>query len=523
MSIQSDLAKILSARYGKDVRQAIHDSIEEGYNIAVQAEGKATTAQNSAQASANASAQSSASALQSAQLAGQYKDEAFSGTPQGYDALVEKVNSIYRETASNYAIIGTAEGSALAHTIYGMSEQDGTPTPDTPVELQNAKADFKCVGKNLINPSLYIITSSVTGHGITITNNGDGTFTMNGTSDTDVGGDGWIALNLTVWGRNTVIDGVDTVRLVGTPSGLNENAKLQLADNNTSSTSWLNDTGNGININTLDGKITLYALRVEFKPSVTFDNVIFKPMLTLDLDATYDDYEQYQGTEVTTDLTLRAIEVTSSDDYNLERDGKYYVADTVDWSEDNGYVITRRIGIRNITMMRAIGSLPKYAIVASASFNCNEFILPDVDTTAPLLYCNRFKVVGWSSYLSNDETLSYNGTLNVLYLRNDSIESLDEWNTWIANNNVEVYGILKKSTTEAITSAQAQTLLSLKTYDEATSITAESDVEPIMDLEYSKDRNTALALTGHNVAHKNALKLAELNTALLEVMAEQEA
>ena len=150
MSIIQDLEQILSARYGRDVRQAIHDSIEEGYNIAVQAEGKATTAQDSASASASASAQSSASALQSAQLAEQYKNEAFSGTPAGYEALVEKVNSIYKETASDYAIVGSSEGSALAHTIYGMSKQDGVPTPDSPVEIQSAVANFKCEGKNLI-------------------------------------------------------------------------------------------------------------------------------------------------------------------------------------------------------------------------------------------------------------------------------------------------------------------------------------------------------------------------------------
>ena len=77
--------------------------------------------------------------------------------------------------------------------------------------------------------------------------------------------------------------------------------------------------------------------------------------------------------------------------------------------------------------------------------------------------------------------------------------------------------MLETPITESITSEQAQALLSLKTYDEATSISATGDIEPSLDLEYSKDRNTALALTGHNLAHKNALKLNDINTALIEM------
>ena len=37
MSVEQNLADILAARYGKDVRQAIHDAIQEGYNLAKEA------------------------------------------------------------------------------------------------------------------------------------------------------------------------------------------------------------------------------------------------------------------------------------------------------------------------------------------------------------------------------------------------------------------------------------------------------------------------------------------------------
>ena len=148
---------------------------------------------------------------------------------------------------------------------------------------------------NLIDPSKYVITTSVTQNGITVTNNGDGTFTVNGTTDDNVGADGKIAVNLFSWGSNVVIaDGVSQVRLCGVPSDMHNKALIQLADVN-ATTAWLADTGSGTTINTVDDKLTVYAFRFEFYPNITFDNVVFKPMLTTDLYASYDEFVQYSG------------------------------------------------------------------------------------------------------------------------------------------------------------------------------------------------------------------------------------
>ena len=178
MSITSDLEQILSARYGKDVRQAIHDSIEEGYNIAVQAQGIAETSQESAKAYAQAALASEQAAEDYKTAAEQAAEQAMSGTPEGYADLVAKVNSIYRQTATSFNVVGTSEGSALARTIYGMSVQDGTPTPSVPVEIKSAKADFKCVGKNLL-PYPYYRQSGYSTQGMTGTYGDDGIITIN--------------------------------------------------------------------------------------------------------------------------------------------------------------------------------------------------------------------------------------------------------------------------------------------------------------------------------------------------------
>ena len=528
MSITSDLEQILSARYGKDVRQAIHDSIEEGYNIAVQAQGIAETSQESAKAYAQAALASEQAAEDYKTAAEQAAQQAMSGTPEGYADLVAKVNSIYRQTATSYNVVGTSEGSALAHTIYGMSVQDGTPTPSVPVEIKSAKADFKCVGKNLI-PYPYrqerISSNPILINGVTWTVNADKTMSAVGTASGNNSN-----YYLTDWRDGyPLFRGGETYTLSGCPSGGNTTTYCLIfygflpnqSGSELTPAFHIFDTGNGVTFTIPQDCYGRIYCRVANE--TTAPTNAFKPMLTL-VGANHT-YEPYQHTDVTTDLTLRAIEVASTDDYNLVRDGKYYIADTVDWSEDEGYKITRRIGEVVLD-----GSTP----IASISGNTVQIMhtaFSQMRANLNVGYSNRFAHKS-SNYttggdantgLSSGEFSYRKGQVTTtanqrsIYIKNSDFTTISNASTWFASNNTNIAFVLETPTTEPITSEQAQALLSLKTYDEATSISATGDIEPSLDLEYSKDRNTALALTGHNLAHKNALKLNDINTALIEL------
>ena len=62
----------------------------------------------------------------------------------------------------------------------------------------------------------------------------------------------------------------------------------------------------------------------------TLTNEIIKPMLTIDLNATYNDFVQYQGEQTATlPYTLNAIPVESGG--NVTIDGQQYIADYVDF------------------------------------------------------------------------------------------------------------------------------------------------------------------------------------------------
>lgn len=481
MGIIENLAQILNARYGRDVRQAIHDSIEEGYNIAVQAEGAATSAQNSAAASANAAAGSSAAALQSAQDAAASAAQAMSGTPEGYAALVDKVYSIYKQTASSFALLGTAEGSALARKIYGMSTQDGTPTPTSPVEIKSAKADFKVKNKNLIT---YLYYGNSYSDGVSFTKNDDGTITISGSSTYAR------YLNLTPDNFNQVLE-KGTYKLKINP--VNAGVKLNVQIDSTTGTLYQSITGE-ISF-TLNERHPYKAfLSVPANTSVTSQK--FEPILTIG-GVTDLTFEKGQSVQQSTDITLRAIETTyANPKYNLLRDGHYYVADTLDWSEDEGFVVTRRVG--HFTPTQAV------TFIDRGTNKEIQVTVPKPFYGSTTFMCNRFHNQGASAVDGNMYLMNVENSNPVarLFIDTTAITSIDTGTTWLANNPTVIDFCLDTPYTEHITAEQALSLLSLKTYDVATSIDATGDVAPIVDLEFSKDENTALALSGHNEGFK---------------------
>lgn len=109
-NIQTFLEKILSARYGKDVRQSIHDAIEEVDKVADTAQGSAT---RSAQTAANymtSAKEYMESAKASAESAQKSAEEAATFSPDEYDALVESVNDHLASTSNPHKVTKSQVG-----------------------------------------------------------------------------------------------------------------------------------------------------------------------------------------------------------------------------------------------------------------------------------------------------------------------------------------------------------------------------------------------------------------------------
>lgn len=160
----------------------------------------------------------------------------FKKTKAENDSLKEdisnKITKFYASSQGETNLADSDNGKIQDMMIYGKSSQDGTPTPENPVEIKSVvNPTMKVCGKNLLNATLQTTTVN----GVTCTANGDGTYTLNGTATTITTFD--IAQDVSC----------SSFRLVGCPVGGAHDASYELQAR-TNNLIYGYDTGDGKNI-----------------------------------------------------------------------------------------------------------------------------------------------------------------------------------------------------------------------------------------------------------------------------------
>ena len=183
--------------------------------------------------------------------------------------ISNKITKFYASSQGETHLADSDNGKIQDMMLYGKSEQK------------------QYSGKNLVKATL----ESTTKNGITCTNNGDGTYTLNGTANG--GGDTTVSFNV---GHMIAKSGKYIV--VGCPKGgSSEKYNLRIGKDNIPWGTYVNsDLGNGCLINVTDN--TPITLNLMIKDGYTCNNVIFKPMIvdaSLYPDTAYDDFEPYTG------------------------------------------------------------------------------------------------------------------------------------------------------------------------------------------------------------------------------------
>ena len=175
-----------------------------------------------------------------------------------------------------YADVGTTRIK-----IGGTVDVDTTlsTTSTNPVQnkvITNSVNDVKRqIHTNLLNPT----AQTKTANGVTFTNYGDGTYTVNGTARNTA------YCQLAEQFTNLVLS--RKYKLVGCPQGGGANTYLLYDDKNVG----VKDAGDGT-VYTPTNQPKIY---IRIMSGTTCNNLIFKPMLTTDLSATYDDFVPYTG------------------------------------------------------------------------------------------------------------------------------------------------------------------------------------------------------------------------------------
>lgn len=171
--------------------------------------------------------------------------------------ISNKITKFYASSQGESHLADSDNGKIMDMMLYGKSEQK------------------QYSGKNLLNATLQTTTRN----SATCTNNGDGTYTLNGTAS---GGNPSFRIGKIIAksGRKLVgSPGAAGSYVSYLPNGMWNNVTEEKGDG-----SIISNIGKGtdeIAIVVLDG--------------TTVKNLLFKPMLTTDLTATYDDFEPYTG------------------------------------------------------------------------------------------------------------------------------------------------------------------------------------------------------------------------------------
>lgn len=174
---------------------------------------------------------------------------------------------------------GTSGGTPLSPDRLNHME-DGIKNNNNMISELNNNNITNNICTNLLNPTLK--TSSR--NGITCTNNGDGTYTLNGT-----------ASDRTVFVLENTADIIKenankTLRFVSRGDALGTYF-VQIYFNNTTPAK---DSGSGITFK-VPTNVSETNVAVAITSGAVLSNIIIKPMLTTNLNATYDDFVPYTG------------------------------------------------------------------------------------------------------------------------------------------------------------------------------------------------------------------------------------
>lgn len=375
--------------------------------------------------------------------------------------IANKITKFYASNQGETHLADSDNGKIQDMVIYGKSSQDGTPTPENPVEI-----------KSVVNPTVKLLGSNIlkirdgeyqdVGCTITVSN---GVIKLNGTS----------TYNKCIY------------LPIDTPSMLKEGTEIIFCPNNIGGTEHLNkcyvDYSNentkslSIASNTINTPyvITRQDARYEFKLSIkitggnTFNNETWKPQILIGKQIT--PFEPYKEQSIQLPITLNAIPVSSGGNVTINE--QQYIADYVD--VENGKIVKC---VEKLFLKQAQWGIAINKGVLRFYGRTNEALGID----GSKIIKNAFSISSHFAFVTNTPdrigtfTANSNGIrANISFaFSTDTTITSDDFNNWILNNKPFVLlPVLKEEL--PLTSEQIQALKELATYYPVTSISVNSE------------------------------------------------
>ena len=338
--------------------------------------------------------------------------------------------------------------------IYGKSSQDGTPSPENPVEIKSVvNPTVKIVGKNLLNATLQTITQK----GVTCTNNGDGTYTFNGTAESNT--------DFYIYGS---YDNINRIFLDSKKTYIvkkSGNSKIQFhvgkADDY-SVIATLEDT----KIEKVTG-ISYFICRI--LSGAILNNLTIYPQVEEGSAST--DFQPYHEHVVALPYTLNAIPVKSGG--NVTINGQQYIADYVDVERRK---LVRRVG------KKTINGAEEYTHIKS--WNDNAFVIYGFLTNGVSYksYTDVADIISdklvknTSTAIANDGVIGIGSTFRGLFIcLGDGYNTIEKIKEYFSSNNTDVYYVLEPPTETNLSSEEITAFKALTTYYPVTNISVNSE------------------------------------------------
>ena len=420
----------------------------------------------------------------------QFRNEAETFTPEGYselvqnveentvkiDTILEKGGLTFDESASgeNIHLTDSTDNKVTAFALYGKATQDGTPTPDVPVEIEVAGAsgsvEVKSVGKNLLEN----MATSQTINGVTFTVNEDGSVTCNGTA----------TATCQLYYDFTANISVNDLILSGCPSGGTfSNYGLTLSDR-TEPKNYI-DYGNGTECSLVKG----HTYRVVFViyNGQTVSDFTFYPMISVE----GGEYEPYKETTATipTPNGLPGIPVSSGGNYTDENGQQWICDSVVKYADGSGEKIQK---VKKFTFdgSETWGK-------SGVAFNNSYYLEKEVSEIAKGngnskigMYCNRFIELAVQNVVNESNVGCAYGIKDKAQIRlgfglDSEITTVELLKEWLSNNPLEMLCILNDAIRTPLTAEQIAEIEKLYTFYPVTNIS--NDAECGMSITYMAD------------------------------------
>ena len=386
-----------------------------------------------------------------------------------------KITKFYACSQGETHLADSDNGKIMDMMVYGRSEQK------------------QYSGKNLLNATFKTDTYS----GVALTNNGDGTYTIEGTNNSS--GELTFPLVPTVDEQKALYNsliGKNVKFIVESGSTISGSVgRICFVFYNKTENRYSNETYNGGNVTVPTG-YDLSVVDIHINVGQTVPKTIIKPMITTDLTATYDDFEPYTGgipspnpdypqeiksvvnptvkvsnedgtqfKTVTLPYTLNAIPVSSGG--NVTIDGQQYIADYVDVEREKLVRMVDDVEAKNYTWDLYPGgnNMPR-------RFGMNDTIRFNMPADIRIM-SSHFKQIAANT--RTDLSTWFQTYYIAITDMNEKWKNSEALIQWFSENNVHFYLPLKTPTEIDLTPEEIAAFKTLVTYYPTTNISVNSE------------------------------------------------